>query len=146
VEIYTAGFAGWRAEEFFGLLKEEGIESLVDVRLNNTSQLAGFAKRDDLAFFLRVLVGARYTHMTLLAPTPDLLAAYKRRTIDWTEYSQRFAELLEERDVHRHLSPTDFEARTLLLCSEHTPERCHRRLVIGYLDRHWGDVRAVDLT
>lgn len=146
MEIYTAGFAGWTAEEFFSRLKSERIERLLDVRLNNTSQLAAFAKRDDLTYFLRALVGTRYLHDTALAPTSDMLDAYKRKTIGWDEYAERFGELLEQRKIYERLSPADFSERTLLLCSEHEPTRCHRSLVIEHLDRHWGGVRAVDLT
>jgi uncharacterized protein (DUF488 family) len=145
MEIYTAGFAGWSAPEFFGRLREVHVRRLVDVRLHNTSQLAGFAKRDDLAYFLDALVGISYEHDPLLAPTSEMLDAYRRKRLSWDEYAAEFAALLDERRVHEQLSRRAFETPTLLLCSEHRPDRCHRRLVVQHLGRHWRDVRAVDL-
>lgn len=116
MEIFTIGFTRTTAEDFFERLKAKHIERLLDVRLNNRSQLAGFAKRDDLAYFLRELIGASYEHMPILAPTPEILDAYKKR-----------------RRVESLLDPEGFSRRTVLLCSEDTPEHCHRRLVAEYL-------------
>jgi uncharacterized protein (DUF488 family) len=145
MEIYTIGFTQTTAEHFFGRLADAGIQRLLDVRLNNSSQLSGFAKAQDLPFFLRELVGARYEHEPFLAPTQDLLDDLKKRKGDWNTYELGFLRLMAARGVERELSPTDFEARTALLCSEATADRCHRRLVCEYLSQHWPSVRAVHL-
>ena len=127
-------------------MRVAGIKRLLDVRLNNSSQLAGFAKRDDLSFFLEELCSAEYLHEPLLAPTQDMLAAYRKGREVWSGYEGRFLELMRERRVEEALDRRLFEeVPTALLCSEAGPERCHRRLVLEYLDREWGGVRAVHL-
>ena len=109
------------------------------MRLNNTSQLAAFAKQDDLAYFLREICGAEYEHEPLLAPTQEILDAYKKRKGDWGAYEQAFLTLMRERQIESALSPEPFRAaRTALLCSEDTAEHCHRRLVLEYLQQAWG--------
>ena len=145
MEIYTAGFTKHGARGFFGALRGARIERLVDVRLNNTSQLASFAKRDDLEYFLEVIVGAEYVHEPLLAPTKKLLDAYKKAGGDWSTYEIGFMQLMEDREVELAITRELFAPRTLLLCSENTPEHCHRRLVVEYLDAHWGNVEAIHL-
>ena len=146
MEIYTIGFTQTSAEHFFERLKQAGIRRLIDVRLNNRSQLAGFAKRGDLPFFLRELCGADYEHEVLLAPDQSILDAYKKRgEMPWSEYEERFFELMRTRQVEQQLSRESFHAATALLCSEATPEHCHRRLVVEYLAQHWPEVRAVHL-
>jgi uncharacterized protein (DUF488 family) len=146
VEIYTIGFTQSTAERFFGRLNDAGVKRLIDVRLNNQSQLAGFAKRQDLPFFLRELCGASYEHDPMLAPDRDILDAYKkRRDMAWEEYEQRFLGLMRQREIERRLDLRSFAVPTALLCSEATPEHCHRRLVVEYLAEHWPDVRAVHL-
>lgn len=146
MEIFTIGFTRTTAEDFFGRLKGSQIERLLDVRLNNRSQLAGFAKRDDLTYFLRELVGARYEHAPLLAPTQDILDGFKKKgRMTWDEYETRFMTLLREREVENKLTPEQFCERTVLLCSEATAEHCHRRLVVEYLREHWDDVEIVHL-
>jgi uncharacterized protein (DUF488 family) len=145
VEIYTIGFTQTSAEHFFGRLKAAGIQRLLDVRLNNSSQLAGFAKAKDLPYFLRELVGASYEHDPRLAPTPDLLDEYKKHKGDWTTYERDFMDLMASREIERLFSPAEFEAPTALLCSEATAERCHRRLVCEYLAQHWPQVRPIHL-
>jgi uncharacterized protein (DUF488 family) len=145
VEIYTIGFTQTTAERFFARLADVGVERLLDVRLNNTSQLAGFAKAQDLPYFASRILGATYEHEPLLAPTQDILDAYKKRKGDWAEYEQAFLALMESRRIHEVLAPATFERRTALLCSEATAENCHRRLVCEYLAGHWLDVRAVHL-
>jgi uncharacterized protein (DUF488 family) len=145
VEIYTIGFTQTTAEHFFGRLAAAGIERLLDVRLNNSSQLAAFAKARDLPYFLRELVGAAYEHDPRLAPTQELLDDYRKLKGDWAAYERRFMSLMAERQIETTLSQRDFETPTALLCSEATAERCHRRLVCEYLARHWPDVRPVHL-
>lgn len=145
MEIYTIGFTQTTAAEFFGKLKQAGIRRLVDVRLNNVSQLAGFAKRDDLRYFLAEICGVEYVHEPLLAPSQDILDAYKKKKESWHEYVRRFLQLMADRHVETAISRSLFEVPTVLLCSEPTAERCHRRLVLEYLNSRWGDVRAVHL-
>jgi uncharacterized protein (DUF488 family) len=118
---------------------------LLDVRLNNSSQLAGFAKARDLPYFLRELVDASYEHDPRLAPTQDLLDAYKKRKGDWASYEHDFMGLMAQREIESVLSPAEFETPTALLCSEATAERCHRRLVCEYLAQHWPGVRPIHL-
>ncbi len=117
----------------------------MDVRLNNRSQLAGFAKRDDLAFFLREICQANYEHQPLLAPSQEILDEYKKHRGSWADFEQRFFRLMAERRIESVLTPDDFRPATALLCSEATAEHCHRRLVIEYLQRHWPDIQPVHL-
>lgn len=122
-----------------------GIQRLLDVRLNNVSQLAGFSKREDLAYFLRELCGAEYLHEPLLAPTQALLDAYRKQKGSWEEYERRFLDLMRERRIEEWLDRRLFDIPTVLLCSEATPERCHRRLVLEYLQERWGDLQITHL-
>lgn len=145
MEIYTIGFTKHTAEDFFESLKRNRITRLVDVRLNNSSQLAAFAKRDDLKYFLRKLCDVEYVHEPRLAPTQPLLDAYKKNKGSWATYEEGFLGLMAERQIERKLPKELFEGRTVLLCSEHTPEHCHRRLVAEYLVGHWGAVEMVHL-
>jgi uncharacterized protein (DUF488 family) len=145
VEIYTIGFTQSTAEHFFGRLGQAGVRRLLDVRLNNRSQLAGFAKAQDLPYLLRELVGASYEHQPLLAPTQELLDAYRKRKGAWFEYEREFLELMTERRIEEHLEPAEFAVPTALLCSEATSEHCHRRLVCDYLAGHWSEIHATHL-
>ena len=145
MKIYTIGFTKKTAEDFFETLRHNRIRLLVDVRVNNTSQLAGFAKQGDLVYFLKELVGADYVPEPDLAPTKELLKAYRTKEVTWAEYEQAFMKLLTEREVEKNVTADLFARRTVLLCSEPTPEFCHRRLVIEHLDRFWGNVKAVHL-
>ncbi len=146
MEIYSIGFTQTTAEHFFGRLRHSGVQRLLDVRRNTSSQLAGFAKARDLPYFLRELLGAEYAHEPLLTPTEELLKAYKRQgAMPWTEYEERFLALLHERQVERRLDPGLFSTPTALLCSEATPEHCHRRLALEYLARHWDGLQIVHL-
>lgn len=145
MEICTIGFTQTTAEHFFRRLAEARVERLLDVRLNNTSQLAGFAKAADLPYFLRELIGAAYEHEPLLAPTKDLLDAYKKHKGDWVTYERGFLALMECRKIDVVLNRADFARRTALLCSEATPEHCHRRLVVEFLASRWTDTQPVHL-
>ncbi len=115
------------------------------MRLKNTSQLAGFAKRDDLEYFLREICGAEYHHEPILSPDKELLDGYTKKTIPWEEYESRFLALLGQRRVEESLDRELFDVPTVLLCSEPTAEHCHRRLLAEYLASKWGDVRIVHL-
>ena len=145
MEIYTIGFAKKSAEAFFGALRKAGIKRLVDIRLNNTSQLAGFTKRDDLKFFLKELCNAEYIHEPLLAPTPEILNSYKKKKISWQEYEKRFLDLLAERKIEEKIDRSLFNSPTVLLCSEPKADRCHRRLVLEYLQNNWGNLKIIHL-
>jgi uncharacterized protein (DUF488 family) len=138
MEIYSIGFTQKSARDFFGILKANGIERLLDVRLNNTSQLAGFAKQEDLAFFLKEICAAEYEHEPLLAPTREMFEAYKKAKGSWDVLARDYLQLIRKRKVETVLSRTRFKNRTVLLCSEATAEHCHRRLALEYLQEHWG--------
>jgi uncharacterized protein (DUF488 family) len=144
-KVYSIGFTRKSAAEFFGALRHNGIRHLIDVRLNNRSQLAGFTKTKDLAFFLREILDAEYTHEPLLAPTQELLGAYRKGSILWTEYERRFLALMKERNIERMLDIHTFEIPTVLLCTEPSPEHCHRRLVLEYLREKWANFEIVHL-
>lgn len=141
MEIYSIGFTQKSAREFFGTLKAHGIERLLDVRLNNTSQLAAFAKQADLAYFLSEICGAEYEHEPLLAPTQEILDAFKKRKGDWDVYESAYLDLIRSRKVESALSRESFLKKTVLLCSEATAEHCHRRLALEYFQGHWGDIK-----
>ncbi len=145
MEIYSIGFTQSTAQHFFGRLSAAGITHLLDVRLNNVSQLAGFAKRDDLAFFVGKLCGAAYTHEPRLAPSQEMLDAYKKHKGDWADYERDFFALMARRQVETELDRTLFDKPTALLCSEHTADHCHRRLVLEYLQGKWGGIDIVHL-
>ena len=140
MEIYTVGFTQKSARQFFDLLKANGIRRLVDVRLSNSGQLAGFTKSTDLAYFLDEICGAEYVHQPLLAPTKQLLSDYRNGKRTWAEYEDIFNALLSERQVETAISPSLFDIPAVMLCSEPTAEQCHRRLVAEYLQLHWDDV------
>jgi uncharacterized protein (DUF488 family) len=137
--IYTIGFTKKSARKFFELVCGSGATRLVDVRLHNVSQLAGFAKRDDLIYFLERICQVEYVAEPLLAPTAELLDQYRTMKIGWPRYEQEFRALMAQREIGQAIPPSLLE-NAVLLCSEDGPERCHRRLVAEYLARAWRDV------
>jgi uncharacterized protein (DUF488 family) len=137
IRLSTIGFTQTSAENFFERLRRADVSKVIDVRLHNTSQLAGFAKSDDLAYFLKAVCGIQYVHTPLLAPDDAMLKAFKKEKGDWGVYQGRFMQLMAERRIEEKLKPEAFE-KTCLLCSEATPHHCHRRLVCDYLNSHWG--------
>ena len=154
MKLWTIGFTKKPASSFFNLLRSSGARRIVDVRLHNRSQLAGFAKRDDLEWFLRKLCGMEYVHLPELAPTKDILDDYRTRSRArrsreakrraWETYEVRFRELMRERRIEKTI-PKEIISDGCLLCSEHEPHHCHRRLVAEYLDDHWGDIEVTHL-
>src|SRR5205807_258822 len=122
--IATIGFTKKDAERFFELLKQARVKRVVDVRLNNEGQLAGFAKKRDLAYFLRAILGMDYVHLPILAPTEDMLTAYKKQKGSWDEYEKRFLDLMSQREIEKHLDPEVIND-ACLLCSEDKPHHCH---------------------
>lgn len=139
MRLYTIGFTQKGAERFFSTLAKNSVSRVLDVRLNNRSQLAGFAKRDDLRYFLQGLCGIGYQELPSLAPTPEILAAYKKNGGDWATYEREFLALLAQRQVEQTLQPALFDGGCLL-CSEPVPTQCHRRLIAEYLSAHWDGV------
>lgn len=132
ITLYTLGFTKKSACEFFELLKKHGVKTVVDVRISNSSQLAGFAKGSDLTYFLKQIGGIGYRHIVDFAPTKDLLSDYRAGKVDWSEYTRVFNNLLEHRLINKRYKVADFD-NCCFLCSEETPEKCHRRLLAEYL-------------
>ena len=145
LHTFTIGFTKKSAKSFFTKLHDAGVVRLVDVRLNNSSQLAGFAKRDDLEFFLKGLYDIEYLHLPELAPTKCILDEYKKNKGDWSVYEREFLELMDKRSIQTSV-PRELIEGGCLLCSEHLPEQCHRRLVVEYLARHWGNIQTTHIT
>jgi uncharacterized protein (DUF488 family) len=139
MKIFTIGFTKKSAREFFGKLRLPGLVRLIDVRLNNVSQLAGFSKRDDLAFFCESILSIPYVHLPELAPTQEMLDQYKKVRGDWVEYEKKFLWLMAERKVEDNVTRETLDGGCLL-CSEPTPEHCHRRLVAEYLREKWSNL------
>lgn len=139
MRVFTMGFTQKTAEQFFERIRAHDVQIVIDVRLNNQSQLAGFTKERDLAYFLRVICDCAYAHEPAFAPTKEILTAYKKGDMDWSEYERRFDALLRERNVAQRFARAygKYE-RVLLLCSEPTPERCHRRLLAEKLGEELG--------
>jgi len=139
MRIFTIGFTQKSAEQFFELLKLHKIRVLVDIRLNNSSQLAGFTKGNDLKYFLKEICNAEYVHLLELAPTKEILDKYKKKIINWEEYEKLYLDLLESRGVKEELArklDPGFE-HICLLCSEATPEKCHRRLAAEFIKNNY---------
>ena len=139
MRIFTIGFTKKSARRFFELLRESGAKRVVDVRLNNVSQLAGFAKKDDLAYFLKEICDMDYVALPALAPTQEILDELKKRKGDWQVYERQFLDLMKQRRVEETVEH-EVVSDGCLLCSEDKPDHCHRRLVAEYLRRFWGDV------
>lgn len=140
MKIFTIGFTKKSAEQFFTRLKNAGVRRVVDVRLNNVSQLAGFAKKDDLKYFAKAICGVDYVHVPALAPTADILDPYKKsKNGDWPLYERQFLDLMQKRRIEETV-PKEILDGGCLLCSEEKPHHCHRRLVAEYLKEKWGSV------
>lgn len=144
MKLYTIGFTKKSAEQFFSLLSMSEAKVLVDTRLNNVSQLAGFAKRDDLKYFAREICAMSYRHELLLSPTSEMLTAYRKGHWTWAKYEVEYLDLIRGRQLELVFAPEDFED-AVLLCSEATPERCHRRLAAEYLANSWQNVEITHL-
>jgi len=144
IDLFTIGFTQKSAQEFFTKIKNAGVKRIVDVRLNNNSQLAGFSKKDDLAYFLREIADIEYIHTPDLAPTQDILDAYKKKKGDWGVYERQFLDLIAKREIEKKIQPVLLQ-NSCLLCSEHLPHHCHRRLVAEYLHKKWGGIHIQHL-
>lgn len=145
-KIFTIGFTRKTAEEFFETLKENGIKKVIDVRLNNSSQLLGFSKWYDLKYFLRKILDAEYFHDRKFTPSEKILTRYKKQIIGWDDYEKEFAELMKYRDIDVYIADKySNEENYCLLCSEVSPENCHRRLVAEKIREVLGDVEIIHL-
>ena len=142
--LFTVGFTKKSAHKFFDLLGKSNAKRVVDVRLNNVSQLAGFAKKNDLAYFLQEICGMEYIHAPDLAPTQEMLDDYKKNHKDWNTYEEQFLKLMQQRRIEETI-PKEILTDSCLLCSEHKPHHCHRRLIAEYLQQHWGDIDVTHL-
>jgi len=144
MKIFTIGFTKKSAESFFTQLQRAGVKRLVDIRLNNVSQLAGFTKRDDIRYFTKAICHIDYIHLTQLAPTQDILDTYKKHKGGWGLYESQFLDLMDRRQIENNVSREILDGGCLL-CSEEKPHNCHRRLVAEYLKKKWGDVEIEHL-
>lgn len=144
MKVYTIGFTKTSAESFFNRIQKAGVKRIIDVRLNNVSQLAGFAKKNDLCYFLDVICRIAYLYRPELAPTKELLAAFKKKGGQWADYESNFLELLASRRIDQSIRPDEIDG-ACLLCSEDKPQHCHRRLVVEYLKEKWGQLDIIHL-
>lgn len=144
IKLYTIGFTGKTAEEFFTLLKDNGVKKIVDTRINNVSQLAGFSKGPDLKFFAKSVGKMGYEHKIDFAPTKELLSNYRDKKLTWEEYEKEYLNLLDMRQISKKVNAEKLH-KNCLLCSEHTPEKCHRRLLAEYLTYVNNDIETIHL-
>jgi len=144
MQIFTIGFTGKSAQQFFNLIKEAEVSTIFDVRANNTSQLSGFAKKQDLTFFLKEILNVRYLELQDLAPDRTLLKKYRSKEVSWEQYSEEYCSMLSRRNIEKALSPSQLVSGCLL-CSEDKPHHCHRRLAGEYLLNHWNDGSRIKL-
>jgi len=142
--LYTIGFTKKKAKQFFELIKKNNIKCLIDIRLNNVSQLAGFAKRDDLKYFLEQLCNCEYRHMPDIAPTKEILDGYKKKQISWEEYVVQYNALIKKRKIESNLSLSALDG-SCFLCSEPTADMCHRRLAAEYLKKQYRELKIKHL-
>jgi uncharacterized protein (DUF488 family) len=139
MKLFTIGFTHKSAQSFFEKIREAGVARVVDVRLNNVSQLAGFSKKSDLEYFLKKICNVEYIHMPILAPTEDILKEYKKNKGSWDVYEKKFLALMKKRKIENNVS-AEVLSDGCLLCSEEKPHNCHRRLVAEYLKETWGNI------
>jgi len=144
IALFTIGYSKKKAEEFFQLLIQAKISLLIDVRLNNQSQLAGFTKKNDLPYFLQTICSCAYKHIPQWAPTKDILDDYKKKNITWPEYSERFLELVKQRAIEKEAQLLNLD-HACFLCSEPQADKCHRRLVAEYLQKKIGNLSITHL-
>jgi uncharacterized protein (DUF488 family) len=145
MKIFTIGFTKKSAESFFTKLQRAGVKRLIDIRLNNVSQLAGFSKQDDLQYFTKAICNIDYVHLLDLAPTKDILDTYRESKGDWEQYQRTFLNLMKIRKIEEKVSKELLDGGCLL-CSEDKPDYCHRRLVADYLKEKWGEVEIEHIT
>lgn len=143
MRIFTIGFTKTSAENFFERLRNSGVKRIIDTRLNNTSQLSGFAKGSDLDFFLKSLCNIEYIQNLDFTPTKEMLSQYRKKEISWDDYEKQFYKLIQNREIESINKNLLEDA--CLLCSEDKPHHCHRRLVAEYLEKNWSSVEIIHL-
>lgn len=144
MNLYTIGFTKKSAKQFFELLKKNQVKCLIDTRLNNKSQLAGFAKKEDLEYFLDVIANIKYVYKPEFTPSDEILTKYKKGLMTWKEYEEKYLRLLEQRNILKDLDFSSFD-NACFLCSEHSPQNCHRRLLAEYLAQHNQALKIIHL-
>lgn len=144
IKIFTIGFTGKPASKFFDLLESNGVTKIIDTRISNSSQLSGFAKGSDLKYFAKRISNIGYEHKLDFAPTKELLDLYRGKKITWDEYTVQYLNLIQSRHITDHIKIENYD-NCCLLCSEHTSEKCHRRLLAEFLQSHYPDVEIVHL-
>lgn len=144
VELYTIGFTKKNAKEFFSLLSKSGVNEIVDTRVNNKSQLSGFAKAKDLEFFAQEIASIDYSHNIDFAPTKELLSKYRKKEISWEEYEVEYLNLLDMRKINKKVDIEKLH-KNCLLCSEHDAQKCHRRLLAEYFKEVNPSVKIIHL-
>jgi uncharacterized protein (DUF488 family) len=144
IKLYTIGFTGKSAQEFFELLEQNNVKKIIDTRISNNSQLSGFAKGRDLEFFAKRLCGISYTHKLDFAPTKELLGKYRKKEISWEAYTEDYLNLLEMRNIKETVEVESLH-ECCLLCSEHAPQKCHRRLLAEYLQAANPNIQIIHL-
>ena len=146
MKLYTIGFTQKSAREFFNKIKNSNIDLLIDIRLNNVSQLAGFAKGKDLEYFLKEICNCGYAHDDVFAPTKELLDNYRANKVSWKEYENVFAKIMASRRIEERFKKLykNYE-NVCLLCTEPTAEQCHRRLVAEYLQKHCENIEIIHI-
>lgn len=147
MKIFTIGFTKKDAKTFFELLQKNKIDLLLDIRLNNVSQLAGFAKGNDLGYFINEILNAKYIHDTRFAPTKELLDSYRDKNINWLEYEKEFNKIIEDRRIVDFFQDNYYKnyERVCLLCSESEADKCHRRLIAEYLKENLSDIEIIHI-
>ncbi len=144
MKIFTIGFTHKSAEEFFKLIQDAGVKRVIDVRIHNNSQLAGFSKKDDLQFFLKKIADIDYQEESLLNPTDELFHSYRNKEIDWKKFLGTYKSEISKKQVEKSLKKSDYE-NAVLLCSEDEPDHCHRRVAAEYLSEAWGGAEITHL-
>lgn len=139
ITLFTIGFTKKSARTFFELLQNNEIKRIIDIRLNNVSQLAGFTKKEDFEYFLGTIQNADYKHLPIFAPSDDILSAYKKKQITWKEYEEKYKKLISERQVEKYITLDELDG-SCLLCSEDKPDFCHRRLLAEYFKTKWESI------
>ncbi|NWF51225.1 MAG: DUF488 domain-containing protein [Ignavibacteriaceae bacterium] len=143
-KLYTIGFTKKNAEKFFNTLIDHKVRKVIDTRINNESQLAGFAKNKDLKYFLKQIGNIEYSHEVMYAPTKELLEKYRKKEINWEEYTNQYLALIKNRKIIDNLLIEDIDG-CCLLCSEDTPDKCHRRLLAEYLKIHFPSIEIIHI-
>ena len=144
IKLFTIGFTKKNAKKFFNLLESNNVKNIVDTRVNNSSQLSGFAKADDLKFFAKEIADINYEHQLDFAPTKELLSKYRKGKITWKDYESEYLNLLDIRKVKKKVEVEKLH-ENCLLCSEHTVEKCHRRLLAEYFKEVNSNVEIIHL-